>query len=281
MNMAKLFIICGHGAGDPGACGNGYTEAERVRALAARIKHFGGNSVMVGDTSKNWYASKLVGSVNIPSGCVVLELHMDSGTSSARGAHIIKDVDVAADKYDYALADFISGIFPGRSKTIVYRNDLANLNRAQRSGINYRLLECGFISNANDVAIFGMKMDEIAKGILECFGISAGTDGTSDQNKVMEWQKAAIADGFSFPKYGADGNWGSECETVAKKAVVKKRLTYKYQNLTKIVQNAVGVNADGKCGKDTKNAIIFYQKNHGLTADGCVGLDTWKKILGV
>ena len=27
-------------------------------------------------------------------------------------------------------------------------------------------------------------------------------------NKVLEWQKAAIADGFSFPKYGADGKWG-------------------------------------------------------------------------
>ena len=27
-----LFIIAGHGAGDPGATENGYTEAERVRA---------------------------------------------------------------------------------------------------------------------------------------------------------------------------------------------------------------------------------------------------------
>lgn len=34
----KLYIIAGHGAGDPGACANGYQEAERVRALAKRIK---------------------------------------------------------------------------------------------------------------------------------------------------------------------------------------------------------------------------------------------------
>ena len=32
--MAKLYIICGHGAGDPGAIGCGYNEAERVRELA-------------------------------------------------------------------------------------------------------------------------------------------------------------------------------------------------------------------------------------------------------
>ena len=32
--MAHLFIIAGHGAGDSGAVGYGYTEAERVRALS-------------------------------------------------------------------------------------------------------------------------------------------------------------------------------------------------------------------------------------------------------
>ena len=29
----KLYVIAGHGQGDPGACANGYSEAERVRAL--------------------------------------------------------------------------------------------------------------------------------------------------------------------------------------------------------------------------------------------------------
>ena len=98
---------------------------------------------------------------------------------------------------------------------------------------------------------------------------------------VLEWQKSAIADGFTFPMYGADGRWGSECETVAIKAVVKKYLTYKYKNLTKIVQRVVGAEVDGCCGNETEEKIIAYQKKHGLTADGCVGLKTWKKILGM
>ena len=98
---------------------------------------------------------------------------------------------------------------------------------------------------------------------------------------VLEWQKAAIADGFSFPKYGADGKWGSECISVAKQAICKKRDTYKFHNLTKIVQRMVGVTADGKFGNNTKNAVINFQKAHGLSPDGCVGLNTWKKILGV
>ena len=98
---------------------------------------------------------------------------------------------------------------------------------------------------------------------------------------VLEWQQAAIKDGFKFPKFGADGVWGPECESVARKAIVKKRLIYRYKNLTSLVQAVVGVKIDGKCGKDTKAAIKAYQKKHGLTADGDVGLNTWKVILGV
>ena len=73
----------------------------------------------------------------------------------------------------------------------------------------------------------------------------------------------------------------TECEAVAKQAVCKKRLIYKYKNLTKIIQEAVSVDVDGKFGNDTKNAVIKWQKLMGLIADGVVGYNTWKKILGV
>lgn len=102
------------------------------------------------------------------------------------------------------------------------------------------------------------------------------------ENKVEAWQNAAIKDGYKFVKYGADGEWGKECESVATKAICKY-YGYKYtnKNLTKIIQKAVGVTVDGLYGKDTKNAVIKYQKAKGLTADGIVGINTWKKILGV
>lgn len=112
--------------------------------------------------------------------------------------------------------------------------------------------------------------------------VTATSVSTSKKtNAVKEWQQAAIKDGFKFSKYGADGEWGAECVKVAQSAICKKRLTYKYKNLTKIVQKAVGVTPDGKFGADTKKAVIAYQKKKGLTADGEVGLATWKKILSV
>lgn len=101
---------------------------------------------------------------------------------------------------------------------------------------------------------------------------------SQEQNPILQWQLAAIADGFTFAS-GADGKWGAECAAVAKRAVIKKRNNYLYSNLTKIVQKAVGAAIDGKCGEATKAAIKKYQKQNGLKQDGEVGLNTWKVIL--
>ncbi len=109
-----------------------------------------------------------------------------------------------------------------------------------------------------------------------------GTPTTKAAFSVLAWQKAAMADGYKFPKYGADGIWGSECEAVAKKAVCKYHIfSYKLPNLTKLVQKAVGTTIDGKFGKNTKAAVVAWQKKNGLTADGEVGINTWKKMLGI
>lgn len=170
--MAKLFVICGHGAGDPGADGGGYTEAERVRALGARIKALGGSEVELGDTSRNWYRD---GGINrLETSAPVVELHMDaSGVPGAHGAHVIIKSGFAADEYDRALADRLSAMMPGRAEKIVHHSELANVNRAARRGINYRLVENGFIDSPIDLAYFNEHVDDIARVYLEVFGISA------------------------------------------------------------------------------------------------------------
>ncbi len=98
---------------------------------------------------------------------------------------------------------------------------------------------------------------------------------------LKEWQNSAIKDGFSLLS-GADGIWGAECLSVAKKAICKRNTaSYTNKNLTRIIQKAIGVTADGLFGKATEEAVKAYQKKHGLTADGIVGLNTWKKMLNI
>ena len=187
-----LFIIAGHGAGDPGATGNGYTEAERVRALVARIGALGGSNVTIADTSRNWYADNGISSLNIPKDYQIIELHMDSASASARGGHVIINGKYKADQYDNALAKMISGILPGRSQIVVGRTDLANPKRAAAKGYPYRLMECGFITNATDVSIFNSRMDDIAKGILASFGLSAKQDPVKTDGKIYRVQVGAF-----------------------------------------------------------------------------------------
>ena len=171
--MVHLFIIAGHGAGDCGAIGYGYTEAERVRALASRLQALGGGNVTVADMNRNWYADNGIMSLNIPKDWQILELHMDSAGASAKGGHVIINSAYSADQYDTALASFIGSFFPGRAKNIVPRSDLANPNRAAARGYSYRLLENGFVTNPGDLNKFNGQMDDLARGILNAFGISA------------------------------------------------------------------------------------------------------------
>ena len=170
--MAKLFVICGHGAGASGAVGNGFKEADQVRKLGKKIKELGGDSVMLGDVNRNFYKDKGILNLNIPKDYKICELHMDSNPNKkAKGAHVIIKEGLDADGYDNALAKFLGDMFPGRSSKIVGRSDLANVNRAASKGYNYRLVECGFISNADDAKKFNDNIEEIAKGILGSFDI--------------------------------------------------------------------------------------------------------------
>lgn len=174
--MAKLFVICGHGAGDSGSCGNGYMEADRVRVLGKRLKALGGSAVTLGDIKRNFYADKGISRLNISKDTQILELHLDSSVhSSAKGGHVIIKGGYKPDSYDKALAKFISEFFPGRANSIVARNDLGNVNRAAAKGYSYRLLETCFISNASDIKKFNANIDKIAIGILNCFGIKVST----------------------------------------------------------------------------------------------------------
>ncbi len=223
-----------------------------------------------------------------------LSIHHNAGINGGSGGGVIAIVYTQSSakslEWQKALYDSVikhTGLKGNRSEPLQKQN----LHEVRESNMPCVLLECGFMDSSTDVPVLLTDnfADKVATACVEVIVAKAGLTKTEpvsatptvSDNKVLVWQKAAIADGFKFSRYGADGKWGNECEAVAKQAICKKRLTYKYQNLTKIVQNAVGVTADGKFGNDTKNAVIKFQKLMGLQADGCVGLNTWKMILGV
>ena len=257
--MAHIFIIAGHGDGDPGASGNGYKEYERVRALAKKIKTYGGDNVTVGDTSRDWYKDNLISSLNISKDWQIVELHMDGASaSSARGGHVIINSGYDPDKYDKALAEFISDILPGRAQSIVKRSDLANPKRAAAKGYPYRLLECGFITNAQDVKIFNGQIDDIAKGILSVFGIKA-SGSAAGTSKPAESKPAASTGKKSTDTIAKEviaGEWGNGDAR-------KKKLEaagYDYDTIQKRVNEMLGVKTSSSGSSGEKKTLKVGMK---------------------
>lgn len=263
ISMPKLFVICGHGAGDCGACGGGYNEAERVRALGKKIKEYGGDSVLLGDMNRNYYKDKGISNLTISKDYQILELHMDCSTSkTAKGAHVIIKSGFNPDKYDIALSNYLHDMFPGRANKIVSRSDLANANRAAAKGRPYRLAECGFISNASDLQTFNARLDEIAKGILECFGIGAAS------------KPVASAPATATPKPQENNTITKVSDT--EMPTIKKGSKGKAVMIWQII---IGEKVDGDFGPNTDAKTRTYQKNHGLSVDGIVGPKSWKSGL--
>lgn len=232
---------------------------------------------------------------------IVEEKNRSWCTSSASNDHRAITIEVASDTtHPYAVNNAAYNSLIKLCADICKRNGIKQLkwSTSKTSRVNHKngcnmTVHRDYAAKACPGEWLYSRHGEIAKQVNALLGIATETvspppitskpasTSSASNSKVLEFQKAAIADGFKFPKYGADGQWGSECSSVASVAIVKKRNTYKYKNLTKIVQRAVGVTADGLCGTRTRAAIIVYQKKKGLTADGCVGLKTWRKILGV
>lgn len=173
-----LYLISGHGAGDPGAGGNGFNEADVVRQISSRLKALGGSQVVELDKSIDWYKAGRVNRdlKNQVGNDPVLEIHLDSGGSDARGGHVIIKEGSKADTYDVNLANFLKSFFPGRASVIVARSNLANVNRAAANDINYRLMECCFITNSADMQKLISQMDEFCRGVLSAFGIGSNQE---------------------------------------------------------------------------------------------------------
>lgn len=181
-----LYIIAGHGAGDPGAIGNGYREADLARALCARMAEMGGDSVTYLDSSRNWFRDGGISRYRFAPNSQIVEEHLDSFAGPGpRGAHVCIGSGMTPDATDRTLGNVMGAILPGRSQ-LVTAIPLSNASRAAARGIPYRLVENGFITNKTDVGIFFEQLDHIAQAQLEAFGISVNVEKPRPNHPTKE-----------------------------------------------------------------------------------------------
>ncbi|MDH6367569.1 MULTISPECIES: N-acetylmuramoyl-L-alanine amidase [unclassified Breznakia] len=176
----KILLIAGHGAGDSGALGNGYREADLTRELVGLIApklRGDGVTVAVRDITRNAYADAQNGTLDVLGYDYVFEVHFNAfNDAAAHGTEIYvttleKEVTVEAN-----VLKALGKYFTVRGGGVKVTN-FSVITTAKNQGVSSALVETCFITNkadmdkyqANKVAI----ANDIAQAIRAGFGVSA------------------------------------------------------------------------------------------------------------
>lgn len=183
--MKKILIICGHGAGDPGASGCGYKEADLVREIAPKLKNILSEhmEVTLFDPSKNMYEYLKAGNkFNFKEYKYVLELHFDAcvkdfkGNGKTTGTGILVHTTEKGTSVEELILKKISEL-GFKNRGVKPRSDLLVMNMCKLvHGVSHALLEVCFIDDLDDMTLFQEKKDDIiraiADGVVEGFGLN-------------------------------------------------------------------------------------------------------------
>lgn len=172
----KILLISGHGAGDSGAVGNGYKEADLTREVVNILKNKLSNYAQVEVYNQSRNAFKDVGNgtlqVNWSNYNYVFEVHFNAG--GGKGTEIYTTREEKAKTVEQKVMDKLGQYFTVRG---VKEKNFNVIYSAKKSGVSSALLETCFIDNANDMNIYQSNKDgicqAIAEGIAEGFGLKA------------------------------------------------------------------------------------------------------------
>jgi N-acetylmuramoyl-L-alanine amidase len=173
----NICLIAGHGAGDPGACGCGYEEAdltrEVVEILADKLQGYADIDVYPMDHSA--YHDLSVGDlqVNWTNYDYVLEVHFNAGGGEGTEIYVTR-IEEATDAEE-TIMDEMGEYFNIRG---VKRMNFNVIYSAKRAGVSSALLEVCFI-DSDDMDIYEENKDgviqSIANGIIKGFGLGGDT----------------------------------------------------------------------------------------------------------
>lgn len=171
----KILLISGHGAGDPGACANGYKEAdltvEVVQRLAVYLAVY--CDVTVYPVERNAYADVQKGAWQVGWDFdYVLEVHFNAGGGT--GVEIFVTTKENKITVETEIVKNIAGL--GLKNRGVKKTDFLVIKTCKNKGVSSALVETCFIDSASDMALYASNKDKVAKamsdGIVAGFGLT-------------------------------------------------------------------------------------------------------------
>ena len=286
----KVAVRGGHCPKVPGARGilDELIEDRKVKDALIKYSKQLGNEVLdvtPPDSTSSSDLSYGVNEANNWGADLFVSIHFNNAYSSYNGA-LGTEVCVYSE-YDTAkrvVNKMASLGFKNRGQKV--RTGLYELRHTSMKSM---IVEVCFVEATEDVALYKkLGYDKIGKTIAEAIVNSStnSTDSTTPEptpssppttnydSWVARLQEECNKQGFSNQK--VDGIAGPN--TLNGCPMLKQGAR---GNITKLLQEKLGISADGIFGANTKAAVISYQKANGLSADGIVGPNTWKKLLGL
>lgn len=198
VNEKVHLLVAGHGGIDPGAIGNGTNERDFTRdhivgRVAKYINAVPGHRAVIYNKKYNMYVD-----TQRPGGgmywalkqkfATVTEFHLDAASAAARGGHVIVYSGFAPDKIDLGIRDALQEHVGIRYEHkghggISGRNNLLQVNVAAEIGVNYRLVELGFITNTADFKAINDNIEALTKDMAEAITGGTVSAEVSDSNK--------------------------------------------------------------------------------------------------
>ena len=199
----KILLIAGHGAGDSGAVGNGYKEADLTREVVKNVKSLLSSyaTVDIYPTSRSCYRDLVngVNQVNFANFDYVLEVHFNAGGGTGTEIYVTsreKAVDV-----EKAIVNNLSKYYKNRGVKVT---NFLVIDTAKSRGVSSALLEVCFIDSANDVKVYQNNKSVIAQAIVD--GIVSGfslkkssTTSTTTTTTQKKDQILNVGDSFTIP----------------------------------------------------------------------------------
>lgn len=297
MGYNQVNISSGHSINCQGAADiiNEVTEARKVvDRVYEIIKASGKQCYKYHDTSSS-STQNLVNIVNWHNGFndgVDVSIHFNAY------AHVDKPMGTEVCYYSN------SSLATAVSKEIATAGGFIDRGAKQRTGLYFLkhtnkpaiLIEVCFVDSVADVNLYRANFERICQAIAKTLignivvptptapaptpkPTPTPTPKPSGDTWIRSLQAELNAQGFrdsNGNKLVVDGIAGAKTLSACPTLRIGAR-----GNITKLMQQKIGVVADGIFGNNTKRAVINYQKSKGLVADGIVGRNTWRKLLGL
>ena len=163
----SIFVSAGHNLKDPGATGNGLTEAIETRKIREKVISFIPKEYKIVKDEDSWDLSQTMANFETGEGSACLDIHFNAAANpAATGVEVIHPDNPSADELHFAraLSQQLSNIMRIKNRGAKPESETARkrLGMMRENGINL-LVEVCFISNPADVLAYLSLFNELCE----------------------------------------------------------------------------------------------------------------------